>query len=472
MKSHGAVLLGSQTPRHYHLPPAATSSEAGREAVELAALAGLHLDPWQQLALETGCAERTDGKWAAFEVGLIVPRQNGKGSILEARELAGLFIFDERLILHSAHEFKTAVEAFRRVLFLIENTPELDARVKKVTRSHGDEGIELKSGARLRFVARTGGSGRGFTGDCIVLDEAYNLSPAMLAALLPTLSAVPNPQIWYTSSAPLDTEESAVLRGLCRRGRRGESPRQAHLEWCAADDADHHDVQAIADGNPALGRRITLEFVESEREAFSADPAKWARERLGIVDLSDGDEGWVIIGRADWVRCGDAAHRIPADVKPAYVVDVAPYQSHAAVAVSDGTQGEIVAYRPGTTWVVEGLVAHDVTEVAVDPQSAAGALIPDIEAAGITVRRVTLEEHAQACAGLVKACTDREFVHIEQAELTAAVANADRRDVGDGAWLFSRRRSTVDISPLVAVGLARWAALNPLPSEGFCAAWA
>ena len=36
--------------------------------------------------------ERADGNWSAFEVGVNVPRQNGKGGIIEARELAGLFL--------------------------------------------------------------------------------------------------------------------------------------------------------------------------------------------------------------------------------------------------------------------------------------------------------------------------------------------------------------------------------------------
>ena len=81
-------IVGSQTPRILFRPPSLSS--AGQEAVDLAASAGLFLDPWQQLALDVGLAERDDGKWAAFEVGLIVARQNGKNSVLEARELAGL----------------------------------------------------------------------------------------------------------------------------------------------------------------------------------------------------------------------------------------------------------------------------------------------------------------------------------------------------------------------------------------------
>jgi phage terminase large subunit-like protein len=169
--------------------------------VELAESAGLILDPWQQLVLQGALGELPSGDWAAFEVGLVVPRQNGKGSILEARELAGLFLFGERLILHSAHEVKTALESFQRLLFLIESTPDLMSRVKHVHRTNGSEGIELKDGARIKFVARSTGSGRGFSADCVVLDEAFHLSEASMNALLPTLSARPNPQVWYTSSA-------------------------------------------------------------------------------------------------------------------------------------------------------------------------------------------------------------------------------------------------------------------------------
>jgi phage terminase large subunit-like protein len=170
-------------PRVRNLPPFATS--AGREAAELAAGAGLHLDPWQAWVLEQALGERADGKWSAFEVALVVGRQNGKGAILEARELFGLFLAGERLILaFSAHEFKTAAEAFRRVLELVQNTPDLERRVMQVRTSHGDEGIKLKNGARLRFVARSTGSGRGFSGDCIILDEAYNLNANAMAAFL------------------------------------------------------------------------------------------------------------------------------------------------------------------------------------------------------------------------------------------------------------------------------------------------
>ena len=71
--------------------PAATST-AGPDVAELAEVAGLYHDDWQRMVLDIALAETDEGKWAAFEVGIVVSRQNGKGSILEARELAGLFL--------------------------------------------------------------------------------------------------------------------------------------------------------------------------------------------------------------------------------------------------------------------------------------------------------------------------------------------------------------------------------------------
>src|SRR3954467_11750979 len=102
MTSSESELRGVQRPRLSSVP--AFGSSAGAEAVELAASVGLTMDPWQARVLHGAVGEREDGRWSAFEVGLLVPRQNGKGSILEARELAGLFLFGEQLIIHSAHE--------------------------------------------------------------------------------------------------------------------------------------------------------------------------------------------------------------------------------------------------------------------------------------------------------------------------------------------------------------------------------
>src|ERR1700761_6101824 len=43
---------------------------------------GYKLDLWQQWVLREGCGTKPDGRGASFENTLIVPRQNGKGTIL------------------------------------------------------------------------------------------------------------------------------------------------------------------------------------------------------------------------------------------------------------------------------------------------------------------------------------------------------------------------------------------------------
>ena len=131
------------------------------------------LDDWQAWVLEMSLAEQDDGLHSAFEVGVEVGRQNGKGSIMEARQLAGLFLLGEQLQVHTAHEFRTTFEHFLRITRLIESAPALDKKVMRIRRGAGEQAVELKSGERLRFIARSSGGGRGFSGDTVYLDEAF-----------------------------------------------------------------------------------------------------------------------------------------------------------------------------------------------------------------------------------------------------------------------------------------------------------
>ena len=126
--------------------------------------------------LGRGLAEDEDGQWAALEVGLIVPRQNGKSALLAALLAASVTILGEDQVMASAHEFKTCIELFRATINLFEGHPDLDRRIARVLRGHGNECIELKSGSRIRFVARSRGSGRGFSADRVIFDEAFRLS--------------------------------------------------------------------------------------------------------------------------------------------------------------------------------------------------------------------------------------------------------------------------------------------------------
>jgi hypothetical protein len=428
--------------------------------IELALLAGLDLDPWQRLVLEVALGERADGSWSAFEVCLIVPRQNGKGAILEARELAALFLFEERLILHSAHEFKTAHEAFLRLRGLIESKPDLARKCK--FRDSNEVSIETRSGSRLLFVARSRGSGRGFTGDCVILDEAYNLGAEAMGALLPTLSARPNPQIWYTSSAPMAL--SSQLHAVRRRGVSGNDSRLGFCEWSVDPDDDPEDEAAWSKANPALGIRIDPGFVRAEMAAMPR--AEFLRERLGVPDEERG-ASTPLIGPETWLAVADSRSQWTG--APVGVVDVSPDGRASMVLAGMRADGlrhvELVDARAGTGWVTsrrdELTARYGVVRWLRDPSGPAVALPGEWH--DIKARELT-----EACAGFLRDTLEGTGFRWRCAEdleqpLDVARASVVRGERGDGSWVWSRRRSGADISPLVAVTLGWWAA--PLSSD-------
>lgn len=483
MTSPTVELLGAQSPNDLWVPPAVSS--AGAEAVELARMAGLRLDPWQELVLEHSLGEDPAGRWAAPEVGLLVPRQNGKGSVLEARELAGLFLLGERLITHSAHQFDTSLEAFRRLLELIEANPDFSRRAKRPKWSHGEEGLELIGGQRIRFRTRTKGGGRGFSGDLLILDEAMILPESTLGALLPTISARPNPQVWYVGSAvdQLVHEHGQVFARVRARGRAGGDPRLAYFGWegadCSIEEAEHvaDDPETWAQANPGLGIRISLEHIAGERRALG--PRQFAAERLGIGDWPDPDPG--TDGHFDvqaWRARTDPQSKIVGPVAFAY--DISPDRSSSAIAAAgrraDGRLHlEVIDHRRGTGWVTDRLRslvdAHETAGIACDASGPAGSLLTKLETLSVDVQAVNAREHAQACGNLHDAVTDDTVRHLGTPELESAVQGAGRRSLGD-AWAWSRTSSTVDITPLVAVTLAAWALETmPSPSREPMVAW-
>ena len=199
----------------------------GPEVSELATVAGFAPDPEQRLGLDLLFAMDNRDRSVAFEFAVVCARQNLKTGLFKQAVLGWLFLTEQNLVVWSAHEFDTAKEAFRDMAQLVEGCPDLDREVKRIYRGNGDESIELLSGQRLIFKARTKSGGRGLTGDKVVLDEAFALHADHMGALLPTLSVRPDPQVVYGSSAGLASSD--VLRVIRDRGRAGRSPRLAYL---------------------------------------------------------------------------------------------------------------------------------------------------------------------------------------------------------------------------------------------------
>ena len=448
----------------------------GPEVADLAEMVGFAPDPEQRLALDHMFGVQKNGKAASFEAAVICCRQNMKTGLFKQAALGWLFITDQNLVVWSAHEFSTAQEAFRDMEILIEGSSYLSSRVKKISRAAGSEGIELTTGQRLKFKARTKTGGRGLTGDKIVLDEAFALTKDHMGALLPTLSVRPDPQVIYGSSAGL--RDSIVLQKLRDRGRAGTSRRLSYMEWaalrlaCASDKCSHEygefegcqldKVENWQHGNPLLGRvrangtGLTVEYVQGEREAL--DPGEFARERMGWWDDPTTS---VLFGPKKWEN-GERAER-PEDLAIgafgiAVSMDLTSAAIVAAGANEDGTWLKPLQHGPKTGWIVERATALQATYGAtfvIDGRGPGAVLIPHLESAGVRLHVATTGDVLDACATLETGVNDGTWLHTKAPELDDAVVGAVKRPVGD-RWALGRKDATSDITTLEAGTLAGW----------------
>lgn len=477
--SSPSLLRGAAHPRVEVAPPASDYAD-GDLAAKFIAAAGMQLEPWQENGLRTMLARQPDGKYATFEYGEICSRQNGKSVLLLARALAGMFLLGEQMVLWTAHEVKTSMRSWKELRRLLralgtqvgENLIDVGGIPVKVVANNGSEGFErLDTGQEIRIAARSKGSGRGFSVDCLILDEAFALEGIHQDALLPMLAARPDPQIVYASSPPLNGLSGGPMYQLRKRADAGGDETLAYRDWGLATELDElqamtptqrreflDDRQRWAATNPAWGGgRVHEKSILRLRRSMSEDG--FAREVLGCWPRQAAACGDVIDAQL-WRDRADPASRPGTSL--VFAVDASPNGRSAAIASSgrrdDGRlHAKIVDYRPGTGWVVERLKEMSdrfaPKKVMLDPAGPAGALIADLAEAGIEIEPVTGREMAQACGALVNGLSEDRIRHCDQEALNDAVEQATSRPSGD-AWSWDRKDSTGDICPLVAVTAA------------------
>jgi phage terminase large subunit-like protein len=450
---------GIQVPRVRHAPRNVRAN-SWEDIADLAKAYGLVLDPWQENVFEGSMGERADGMWAAKQIGVSCPRQNGKGALIEARTLAGLVLFGEQVIVHSAHEARTAQMGFQRLKSYFENYDDLRRKVANIGNAVAREYIRLRSGQEIKFVTRSKSAIRGFSADCLLLDEGQILSDEKWEAILYTVSARPNSQIWLLGTPPLSTDDGIVFDRFRTIGMEGKDHRSAWFEWSADPNASLDDVDAWAQANPALGGRIGFDNVIAER-AVASDEG-FARERLGIWD---GGTASRVIAADRWHGCADTKLR---DVggEVAVAIDVSPDRSQATIASAAWTSYgvpyvDVVETRRGEPdWGVDKFVEicgrHEVRAVVIDGRSAATTLVDPLRQRGVTVTVTQASQMAKACGGFYDAVMDGTLKHLDQPSLNVALSVARRRAIGDGGWGWSRRDSDADITPIVASTLALW----------------
>lgn len=430
---------------------------------------GIDLDDWQEVVLEAALHERPDGRWSTPQVGVSTPRQNGKSQLIVARALAGALVFGERTIIISAHQQDTAREVFTRITDLIDRNPMLADRVSQVMNALNREFVKFKNGATIRFKARSKGGGRGFSCDCLLLDEAQILGAAAWSAILPTMSARPNPQVWLLGTPPTVDDDGEVFSRIRETGLAGKQSRLAYLEWSAEPTDDFDDPATWAKANPSFGSRISADAILGERSSMT--DAQFAMERLGIWSS---EQGVSVIPAEAWAARAVAANEVPADDVSAYGLDMS-HDRVVSIGVCVGEHVEVAALDKvsDTLGAVEWLVerAGKTTPVVVDGQSPAASMVSALRNAGVRVVVTSAPDMAKACGAFYDAVVEERLTHFDQAPLNAALAGARKRPIGTaGGWGWDRKDYSINLAPLVSVTLARFgagSATTKKPSAAF-----
>lgn len=477
MKSRPVALLGEAPPRARVVPKGARAN-SWQDVADLSARAGVVLDPWQELVLQAGMGERPDGKWAAQLVGMSVPRQNGKTQLMVSRALAGALLFGERKIVISAHRQDTATENFGKAMEILEddNNEWLRKRLrpgsKGIVTAMNREELRFVNGATIKFKTRSGPGNRGFSSDCLMLDEAQRLTQQAWTSINSTRSAMFNPQLWMLGTPPMPEDESAVFTAVRRAALDGISSTTAWLEWAAdpkAPDFDPASEFTRWSANPAWNVRINHEVVENEFETYT--PEYFALDRLGIWPSAG--SGSRFISEADWSVT--ATEEAPPDglrtVGVAFSQDGSRVSAAVAVKHSAGVHAELVSAYTGDTgqgvaqladWIFEHRMKVAEVHICGPDAPVLVAALAEKRMPARQVHQVTTGEYFAACAMLVDSVRDAvvtpgSFTHPKADAgdaLDASVAVADRKVRPSGGWGWTATTPDGDETPIDAISAA------------------
>lgn len=480
-------LRGHTRPRIFTPPlrPLTPETTLGFDAIHFAhSVMRIELLPWQQFWLLHVLELNEDRSGFRFRTVITeVGRQNGKslvGKVLITWRLyASLRLFPdgkEVRILGAAQSLAKAEELWEEVVSFAEMCPPLARRMGQVRKVNGAKrfavdhgpGNRAKSGVPPIYSveALKDDAGRGITAGLLFLDELReHKNWDAWSALNPTTSVPAFGQTVCASNA--GDRSSVVLRtlrdkavALIEAGRTDAST-VGYFGWSAPPDMDWRDPLAIPWANPAVGYTMKIDSPLADLETF--DEGKYRTERLcQWVDVIEPG----IIPADVWRDTTDAKSR-RAEGADAYLgVDMSYDRRTVSMSIvsrrADGRwHGETIKRRNGSDWVLPWIAEREGRFAAVCLQ-ARGAPVSSL-AEGIkglgTVPVVEWQGSALTIAhgAMYDALLSQQLLHRPQPALDDAAATARAKQLGD-AWVFDRKKSPDDPSPLVSMCAALHAA--------------
>jgi phage terminase large subunit-like protein len=443
------------TPRDY-----AYESD-GERLAKVARLMGFELFAWQRLVADVGLERKGDG-YRYRTVGCAVGRQSGKSKLIETR-IAYELLQPSRHVAYTAQDRNMAKLKWEEHIHSLESSPALAKYIRKVSRNNGSERLYMKNGSMYSIVTPNDKGARGMSLNLMVIDEALTHPLSLVAALQPTLATRKNGQLWILSNAGIPGESELLqhYRNIGHTGVQDDNNPLAWFEWAPAEDKfDYMDEAVWRQAIPSLGESHGV-LLEAVREAaLTNSPDIFMKEWLNVWISSEAaqvvaTELWDSLARTDIV----VGNRMVLGV------DISRERDRASIGVSSLVSGmtpvEVVEARDGVGWLVPRLIEIAKkwkAPVVIDAGSPAGSIIGQLENAGVKVIAIGLRDYARACGSFYDAVQERTICHLDDPNLRDAIIGSSKRPLGD-SWAWNRQ-STTNITPLVAVTLARYGLVN------------
>jgi hypothetical protein len=467
----------SEAARHVVFPSGIT--ETGWPAVAAKGRElGIGFDWWQDALGRVVLGKRADGKYAATVGGVVlsIPRQVGKTYFVGALLIILCILFPGLKVVWTAHRTRTATNTFRSLQGMVKRR-RVWPHVESIRVANGEQEISFKNGSLIMFGAREQGFGRGFDElDVEVFDEAQILTEKALEDMVAATNQARHPHgalLFYmgTPPRPVDPGEAFTLKRA--KALSGKAEDMVYLECSADPDADPDDREQWSKANLSFPLRTPLESMLRLRENLPSDEA-WKREALGIWDAAVGKG---VLPAPSWADAADERSR--AVERLAIGVECGPDLTCAAVSLAgqraDGQwhfelDDDQHTRGAGVGWLVphlEALVSANpqLRAVMVDVAGPIAALLEKrsdgrwffkgTRAVKVEATPITVAELGASCSLVLDGIVTGWLHHIGQPQFTAAALSAGKRPLGDtGKWVWSRKSSTSDITPIQAGTLA------------------
>jgi hypothetical protein len=463
------ALLGSTTPRLWTPPLRELTPETsyGFDEIEFArTVVGIELDPWEQwLSIHAG-ELLPDGRPRFRTVLALVARQNGKSLWARIKVLYWMFVEladmppgTSPLILTTSTDRSYAKKFWRATNELIQRNPLLAPEIDTIRLTVSEEATITTSGVELSFAANNAQAGRSRTVHRALVDEVRehrNLD--CWGSLTGALNAVPFGQVVCISN---QGDDGAMLLDMLRDPalaylETGEGdPRLGLFEWSSQPGSDPTDLEALAQANPNLGRRVDVDaLLGAARRAKRAGGEELASfrtesmcQRVALLDPALDPDSWAACGTSTPIDLAEHRERV------ALVLEVSLDETHATL-IAAATIDGVTSVEALAGWDDMALLRRELPGIVAKvkprqfgwlPNGPTAALTADLAATrnwppkGVELITITSELPA-ICMALPSLVVARKIRHGRDPLLDANVERGQRARRGD-TWVFGRRNT-------------------------------